>query len=73
MPFKSLADVSLTILQALTYGFLSYAVRNFNESNPEDFMTTPWGTWKYVVVHVVNVCSANHKSCHKYPSLLLSL
>ena len=73
MPFKSLADVSLTILQALTYGFLSYAIRNFNESDPEDFMITPWGTWKYVVVHVVNVCSANHKSYHKYPYPLLSL
>ena len=73
MPFKSLADVSLTILQALSYGFLSYAIRNFNETEPEDFMTTPWGPWKYVVVHVVNVCSANHKSYHKYPYLLLSL
>ena len=56
MPFKRLADVSLTILQALSYGFFSYAVNDFNNSQPEDLITTPW---KYVVFHVVQVCSSN--------------
>ena len=32
MPSKRLADVSLTILQALSYGFFSYAVSDFNKS-----------------------------------------
>ena len=61
LPFKSLVDVSLTIIQALSYGFFSYALHDFNKSHPEDLMTTPW---KYVVFHVVQVCSisTNHTS-----------
>ena len=54
MPSKSLADVSLTITQALAYGFFSFALHDFNNSHPEDLMTRPW---KYVVLHVVQVCS----------------
>ena len=61
MPFKSLADVSLTILQALSYGIYYYIVKNFNDSHPEDLITMPWGPRKYIVVHIVQVCSVTQK------------
>ena len=61
MPFKSLADVSLTILQSLSYGMYYYIQYDFHTSHPEDLMTTPWGPWKYIAVHVVQVCSLSLK------------
>ena len=61
MPSKSLADVSLTILQSLSYGMYYYIQYDFNTSHPEDLMTTPWGPWKYIAVHVVQVCSLSLK------------
>ena len=54
MPFKSMVDVSLTIVQALSYGLFSYVRVIFNNSHPEDLMTAPW---KYVAIHVLQVCS----------------